>query len=54
MPDCDRVAAMKMIAAEVVEDETKQAAGGRRLRKGEQISALVAGYEASGLSMAAY
>lgn len=45
---------MKTIAAEVVEDEAKQAAGGRRLRRAEQIAALVAGYEASGLSMAAY
>jgi hypothetical protein len=45
---------MKMIAAEVMEDETKQAAGGRRLRKAEQIAEVVAGYEASGLSMAAY
>jgi hypothetical protein len=43
-----------MIAAEVMEDETKQAAGGRRLRRAEQIEELVAGYEASGLSMAAY
>lgn len=45
---------MKMIAAEVVGDETKQAAGGRRLRKAEHIAELIAGYEASGLSMAAY
>ena len=45
---------MKMIAAEVVEDETKQTAGGRRLRKAEQIAALVAEYETSGLSMAAF
>jgi hypothetical protein len=45
---------MKMIAAEVVMDGTKQAAGGRRLRKAEQIAEVVAGYEASGLSMAAY
>jgi len=45
---------MKMIAAEVVRDETKQAAGGRRLRTAESIAELVAGYEASGLSMAAF
>jgi len=45
---------MKMIAAEVVADGTRQAAGGRRLRKAEDIAGLVAGYEASGLSMAEY
>jgi len=45
---------MKMIAAEVVAEEARLGAGGRQLRGSEKIAELVAGYEASGLSMAEY
>lgn len=45
---------MTTIAAEMVEDTTRRGAGGRKLTPADQIEELVAAYESSGLSMAAF
>lgn len=45
---------MKTITAELLEDPAKRGEGGRRLTGRERIATLLAQYDASGLSMAAF